>query len=669
MFMKKALYLSMVCSTLLLASDITMDAIDIEATVLEDVSGEEVKSADLAEALSQKIPNITLVRRSGIANDIILRGQKKDNINVIIDGGKVCGACPNRMDPPTSHIVTSNISSIKIVEGPFDVENFGTLSGGVYITTKKPTQEISGDVTFNAGSWNYKKAAATISGGTENFRVMLGASTESSDQYEDGDGNTFADQMDNYIKDHPSLAGTAFQPKYRDLEAYDKKSFIGKVYIDITDDQQFKFGYTANRSDDVLYPTSKMDALYDDSDLYNAEYKITNLGDYSKELSILGYYSEVAHPMSTLYRKSALANPAVGAVTSYLESSIGGLRIKNIADITDDLEFRIGLDTSRRNWDGEYQSETGKGPQGKPNIEDVDTNNIGVFAELEKYYDDVTVTLGMRYDDTSIDTAGPEQDNDYSAFSANLYATYDQSSSLSFFGGLGQSSRVPDGKELYFKSSMGGLVGTPTLDQTTNQEIDLGMENRFELVTIRTKLFYSMLKDYIAYNSSKMKNRYENVDATIYGFDITGTLDVSDTFYLDFGMAYQRGKKDDPLENQTGTDLAEIPPFKYNASLNYEYASKSTAMLEVFGASSWDNIDAENGEQELDAYLITNVKVDHDFGKGFSVAVGINNILDKTYAITNTYNDMILITDGTTKEVMLMNEPGRYFYINATYKF
>jgi iron complex outermembrane receptor protein len=426
-----------------------------------------------------------------------------------------------------------------------------------------------------------------------------------------------------------------------------------------------------NRSDDVLYPSSKMDAIYDDSDLFNAEYKIRNISDLSKELSVLGYHSYVEHPMSTQYRKVAVSESAAmtGAVTSYLESTIQGLRVKNITDISNDIELRLGIDTSKRNWDGEYQSQTGKGPQGKPNIQDVDTKNLGFFAEVQKYYDALTLTAGLRYDDTSITTGGVEQDNDYSALSANLYATYDRSDSLSFFGGLGQSSRVPDGKELYFKTSMGGLSGTPTLDQTTNREIDFGMENRYEGFHIRTKLFYSMLEDYIAYNSSRTTNIYENVDATIYGFDVSGSIDVGSIAYVDFGLAYQRGKKDDALSNQTGTDLAEIPPLKGNIAFTVEYADDSTAKIELFGASSWDDIDAENGEQPLDSYLVTNLKVDHSFGHGFSLAVGVDNLFDRTYALTNTYNDLILITDGTTKEVMLINEPGRYVYANATYRF
>lgn len=669
--MNKALYLSIACMALLHASDVAMDVIDVEATVLEDVSGDEVKSADLAEALTQKISNISLVRRSGIANDIILRGQKKDNINVVVDGGKIYGGCPNRMDPPTSHIMTNNISGIKIIEGPYDVENFGTLSGGVYVTTKKPTRDISGEVSVNIGSWNYKKVSAGISGGTDRMRLLLSASTESSDQYEDGNGNNFAQQMNDYVVHHLALAGTLYQDKYSNLDAYDKRSLMGKVYIDITDDQELELSYTANRSNDVLYPSSKMDALYDDSDLFNAKYTLSHLSDYSKEFSILGYYSYVEHPMSTKYRKMAVSEAAAmtGAVTSYLESSIAGIKVKNIMDISDDTEWRVGIDMSRRNWDGRYHSQTGRGPEGKPNIDDVNTDNIGMFTELQKRYDMLDVTVGVRYDATKITTAGTQPDNDYSRFNANVFATYNVGESLRLFGGLGQSSRVPDPKELYFQSSMGGLIGTPHLHDTINREIDLGVENQYENVTLRTKIFYSMLRDYIYYNASKMLNRYENVDATVYGFDISGSIYGTDEFYVDFGVAYQRGKKEDPLSAQTDIDMAEIPPLKANIAFNYEYAEDSKITLETFGATAWEDYDAQNGEQPLDSYMVVNVKVDHSFGNGFSLAAGVDNIFDRTYAVSNTYSDLTLITDGTTKEVMLMNEPGRYLYANATYRF
>ncbi|MFX4155761.1 TonB-dependent receptor plug domain-containing protein, partial [Aliarcobacter butzleri] len=77
--------------------------------LIKDISNEVLKSADSADALMKNSANISIVRRNGVANDIILRGQKKDNTNTLIDGAKIYGAWPNRMDPPTSHIVTNNI--------------------------------------------------------------------------------------------------------------------------------------------------------------------------------------------------------------------------------------------------------------------------------------------------------------------------------------------------------------------------------------------------------------------------------------------------------------------------------------------------------------------------------------------------------------------------------
>ena len=59
---------TVLASQALWAEDTKLPEITVEATQLSDVSGEEIKSADLAEALTRKVPSISLVRRSGIAN-------------------------------------------------------------------------------------------------------------------------------------------------------------------------------------------------------------------------------------------------------------------------------------------------------------------------------------------------------------------------------------------------------------------------------------------------------------------------------------------------------------------------------------------------------------------------------------------------------------------------
>lgn len=673
--------LSIAISTILLHqplwADEEMPTIIVEGIRISDVSSEEVKSADLAEALTRKVPSISIVRRSGIANDIILRGQKKDNINVLIDNAKVYGACPNRMDPSTSHVLTNNIDAVEITEGPYDVETFGTLSGAVKIYTKEPKEGFAGEASLNFGSWDYMKGALTLSGGSERFRALVSASAETSGQYEDGDGNTFAEQIANYVGS--STTGPNYKEKYWDMDAYDKKTFMGKFYMDITQDQELALSYTANRSDDVLYPSSKMDALYDDSDILNLDYSINNLGGWSKELDFQYYFSKVEHPMSNYYRVSSGPN-SVNEKISKLETRMDGFKIKNTFELSEDTEILYGVDLSKRNWDGVYTGEGMQAPiDGLISIDDVDTENKALFVEVDKDYDSFNLKLGARYDDTSIEPAGTlgEPSNDYNALSGFAFGTYQANASTKLFGGIGQASRVPDARELYFHGAMVGMmgmamhpqIGTPDLDQTTNTEIDFGMENSLANVKLKTKLFYSWLDDFIVYNASKMKNRFENVDASIYGLEFSGSYNATDELYFDFGLAYQRGKKDDPLEGQTGTNLPEIPPLKLNLSMTYDYMPNSYARVDLIAADDWDTFDEENGEQFLDSYAVLNLKVKHELPKGFEIAAGVDNLLNETYAVSNTYKDLILLTGGATGEVILMNEPGRYFYVNGTYRF
>ena len=650
----------------------------INTQIVKDVSGKEIKSADLAQALEKNIPSINIIRRSGIANDILLRGQKRDNINIIIDGTKVCGACVNRMDPPTSHVLTNNIDSVAVSEGPFDVENFGTLSGIVNIKTLKPTKKLSGEVSANVGSFGYRKFAGKISGGTKRVKVLISTSTETSNQYKDGNGDDFIAQISKNIAKGIVPKMAQYQDKYKNLDAFIKSTFMGKVFVDITDNQELRLSYTANRSDDVLYPSSKMDALYDDSDIYNLQYSIKDLAKYSKEIQLQLYQSKVDHPMSTKYRIMGSKAYKTHALTTKMQ----GAKLKNSFDFAN-IAWIVGLDTSKRNWDGHFEI------NGKPiikkgmlikSLDDVDTTNKAIFIKAKNSIKNIDFKYGFRYDDTSIQTKRKnEPDNDYNSISANIFTTYHASDTLTYFGGIGKSSRVPDPRELYL-IMMGNHFGTPTLDQTKNYELDLGVEKIFENFSIKTKVYYSLLKDYIAYNAKNIKvkadgtkgafHSFENVDAKVYGMEISGNYMATDSLYLNYGISYKRGKKDNPLKGEKGTNLADMRPLKINLALNYDYNEATSAKLEFIGSTRWSDIDQENGEQELAGYGVLNLRASHRLYKHFKITAGVDNILDKSYAITNTYKDLVLLTAGNgVDNTMLLNEPGRYFYLQGNYNF
>ncbi|MDX9743422.1 MAG: TonB-dependent receptor, partial [Arcobacteraceae bacterium] len=159
--------------------------------------------------------------------------------------------------------------------------------------------------------------------------------------------------------------------------------------------------------------------------------------------------------------------------------------------------------------------------------------------------------------------------------------------------------------------------------------------------------------------------KYVNTDAKIYGLELSGYQTLSDTLSLDFGLNYQKGKKDALSSTNDDTDMADITPLKANVALAYD-DNTHKATIEVVARKKWSDVDSDNGEQELAGWAILNGKYNHTFTKNIDVTVGMDNILDKTYAATNTYNDLSLIGSA---DKMLLNEAGRYTYLNLRYTF
>ncbi|RBQ30010.1 TonB-dependent receptor [Aliarcobacter vitoriensis] len=653
---QKLCYSIILCGSLFANETTTLNTVSVveksNSKLIKDISNEELKSADLSEALMKSSPNISIVRRNGIANDIILRGQKKDNINILIDGAKIYGACPNRMDPPTSHIVTNNIDSVKIIEGPYDVENFGTLSGLVQVKTIEPKEGINGEINLNAGSFGYKKASATVSGGNDFVKALISASIEKSKAYKDGNGDNFLEQQ---IK---KGVPTANQYRDGDIDAFEKKSVLSKLQFNLTDNQDLKLSYTANRSDGILYPAGPMDADYDDSDIYTLGYTIRDLGLFSKELNLDYYYSKVDHPMSGQLRNGT-AMPTY--MTNHLKTSIWGATVKNSLEVANTL-LTFGLDTSKRNWEGGMYSTNRNTGVITPNptmnkMYDTDTTNKAIFVKAEKSFGNLDIESGLRYDYTDIETQRPNvDDKKFVALNGYIFGTYNINEQNKIFAGIGKSSRVPDARELYQQTAS----SNPNLDQTKNYEIDFGYEANIGNLNIKPKIFYSKLKDYI-YNSSK----FENIDAKIYGADISGYYYFTDDFSFDFGLAYLKGKKDG---NYSGNDkdLAEIPPLKANLALNYQY-QQAKFKAEVIAVDKWSKFDESAKEQELAGYAVVNLKYSQELFKNFELTLGVDNLFDKVYNSTNTYQDITYVQVGQDR--ILFNDPGRYGYVNLKYSF
>ena len=662
MYMKKSLLFSLIAASALFSQDIELQSVTVDASVINDVAQNAKVSADLSEVLTKESPAVDMSRRSGIANDVIIRGLKRDNISVSMDGAKVYGACPNRMDPPVSHVLSNNIQSLEVVEGPYDVSEYGTLGGGVKIKTLEPQKGWHGNVSFGGGSWNYKKLSGMFTGGDDLIRVLVAGSSEESDQYEDGNGDTLARQIDKKADMKYRYASM-----YHDMQAYTKRSFMTKVAVNPFEHQELRLSYTANRSLDVLYPNSPMDALYDDSDIYNIEYEIKQIAPWYKS-AVLQYYStKVDHPMANYYRKAAQKMKML----NHMYSSMDAVRLKNRFDFGG-VNTDLGLEYGKRNWDGEYTIKMANMPMAKHlnSLDDVDTKNYSAYVKLAKKIAAWDLSAGMRYDKSDITPKSNKTlpTNSYDSFGANVFVYYSLNDTNRLFFGVGQAQRVPDARELYFKNKDGSLAGTPNLDQVSNREADIGYKYEGEDIDFKIKGFYSDLKNYIYINSSKTTNIFENVDAYIYGGELQGSYYLSDAFTIEAQAAYKRGQKKRALEGQSDKDLADIAPLEGRLGIVWDYAARSYARLDLSARDRWRDYDADNGEQAISAWSVLDFKLKHNFKKGIDMTIGVNNIFDTTYVRSNTYKDLTLVTTGGG-EVVMLNEPGRYIYTNFELSF
>lgn len=686
--MKRLGALTLLSSIILVSHSFAADGIRLEKITVEsnqqrekatkEIDKEDVKitrQIDLGEILSEYYPEIWYMRKGNIANDLYIRGFSRDNINVLIDGSKIYGACPNRMDPPSFHVSSPQIESVEIKEGPFDVENAGSLAAVVNVKTKDPKEGISGEIGGSYGSFGYKTGYIWGNVGNQFIKVLVGASNQYSKPYESGEGKKVTEysvyQIQNSLKSYKS--------QYIDDKAYNIDRFWTKVLITPQNNVDIKFSYAFENARDVLYPALKMDALYDRTNRFNFDF---NLKDVGLRFSI--YYNEVKHDMRDTFRTTSNNTPLGYSMRTYAESKIFGSKIEKDLKIFD-INSSIGIDTYLRNWLAD-NVQNGGGIVNNGMIPDVKIKDIGIFIKGNKNIDKWNISGGLRYDYTyskaNPDIMGSSNKNLFTSKNGNKFSNTDNylSGNLVFkyninkkdnvYIGLGRTVRVPDPEERFIAlSGMAPWYGNPNLKPTKNNEVDTGFEY-FPLnnVGIKANVFYSFLQDFIYLYQNGNNTTYQNINASIYGLDLNSFVMLNDKISAEFGLAYQKGRKTDKKGLYNDSDLVEIPPLKTRVALKYD-DSKFYGLIEGIYSAKQSSVDSDLKEQPTGSWFIVNLKAGYTYANKLFVGVGVDNLFDRYY-----YNYLSYVRDpfrgiSQNNTPIKIPEPGRFIYANVSYKF
>ncbi len=626
-------------------------------------------------------------RMGGHGLEVSIRGLDQNQLNITNDGAFHFGGCPNRMDPPTSHMqlysydkVTVKKGVVSVLDGPpapggtvafeRDILNFGP-EGGFRVKT-------GGGYTSNGNKWEGFADAAT---GNEWGYVRGFATAGRSGNYKDGSGNEVRSGF---------------------------KQFGGGLIVARTfdSDSWITLKVENNNVDDVLFPGSGMDAPTTDDWTFQAK-MATDL-DWGVIRGVKGdiYLTTVDHVMNNFDLRTQL--PGTGYFEAVVDSNtLGGKLVFNgaLGGITFDAGFSY-RDVMR---DGTKYG----GPFGTTNPTlissvlwgDTSIKEYGLFAEAVAPLGAATkATLGVRYshvnasmkDGDVASTFGPapgrtanmaftsiygntaNKDRTENNVSGLLRLEHSLGGGLTLFGSASRSVRTADASERYISNFMGSpatcgaagcssWVGNPDIKPEKHHQIDFGARYKSAMVDLSGSVYFNRITDFIqlykgvavdaTYTNASI---YRNIRADLMGAEGEAEIRLTSRLRANLAAAYTYGK------NRTaGTPLAQVAPLSGKFELTYD-AEKWMGGFRINAAAKQNRTDAASSGIDAGptkAYATLDLFGAYNLTDKFQVSAGVTNLLDKTYA--HHINKSNLLDPA----VLRVNEPGRSFYLRATASF
>lgn len=151
-------------------------------------------AATLEEVLS-RIPEMSLVRRGAYGMEPAVRSYSAGQINVLVDGMRIHGACTDKMDPASIYVEPINLSSIQLETGANAFAKGATLGGSIDMQLAKAVPGLAHAWQGSVSSGYQSAAQAWYHGGQlhysgQRWAVRASGTFRKAQAYKDGDGNT-----------------------------------------------------------------------------------------------------------------------------------------------------------------------------------------------------------------------------------------------------------------------------------------------------------------------------------------------------------------------------------------------------------------------------------------------------------------------------------------------
>jgi iron complex outermembrane receptor protein len=635
---------------------------------LEATAIRESGARDVGEALSSTV-GVWKLRKGGIANDVVVRGVGQRDLTVLIDGQRVHGACPNRMDPAAFHVDFSEVDRIEVAKGPFDVRNQGSLGGVVNVVTRRPEEGLHLTPLLNAGSYGYANPAATASWAGTHLSVLGGYSYRVSEAFRDGTGARFTET-------------TNYRPSAYGRDAFEIGSGWARLGWRSGDRHQVQLAWSRQNADSILYPYLSMDAIYDDTDRVNLLYEASGLSGLVKGIAARVSWARVDHWMTDESRLSSVDAPRGWSMGTDASTETTEARFEARFSVA-----AVGVELGRRRWDASTAM-AGMGYREQALIPDVTTGTVGLFAEGRRELGPgLLLSAGGRVDYVRSEADESLANTDlYFAYSGTrttsvrhtlpggtLRLGWARPNGLELTATLGHTARAGEANELFTALRRMGhdWVGFPELEPARNTGLDFTAAWERGGLRLTGSLFYSRIANFIDVVSRGRQapgpgnadaRSWANVDATLRGIEATAVAPLASRVFLSGDVAWVRGTKTlNPEVGVTDEDLAEIPPLRGRVTLRFDDGRLFGNIEGVFSARQ-GHVDSSLDEEPTAGWATMNLGAGYRRGR-WSLALGVSNLFDRFYTEHLSYQRDPFRTG------VRVAEPGRSLFLNLSARF
>ncbi|WP_130804075.1 TonB-dependent copper receptor [Acinetobacter ihumii] len=609
------------------AQDTLSNGLVIQADPKQPI--QPVPATDGADYL-KSIMGFNQIKNGGTNGDVTFRGMFGSRIKILTDGTENLGACPARMDAPTSYINPESYDRITVIKGPQTVQYANTGSAATVIFSREP-EHLSADKSYRGqasvliGSYGRLDHNVEAAVGDETKYMRVNANRSESNSYKDGDNQKVPSAWERWNTDL-ALGWTPDQDTWVELKA-------GKG-----DGEAM---YAGRDMDGSQFARESLGLHLEKRHLTEHIQKLEGQVDYSYNSHVMDNYTLRTPPMThNMMTHQMEPNPASMEVTRRTLNARMAMTSQ-----WDKFSLISGVDMQQNHRGGDMKSSM----MNMPMSTDMKFYSYGAFGELTYQLNPQhQLVTGARLDQVKIDALKLNDDRSETLPSAfiRLENQHPNHAAKSYIG-LGYVERVPDYWELFSTAHGNTGMSKPTFNDLNTEktlQLDLGYQQQYGALSLWTSAYAGLIDDYIlmSYHNhpntgghghgSSFSAGAKNVDATIAGAEAGIGYQISDRLQTDLSAMYAWGEN-----TTTNKALPQIAPLEARLNLRYVTDKYSLGALwrvvakqDRYSLNQGNIAGYDTGESK--AFNTLSLNASYQILKDVDLAIGVDNVLDKAYA-------------------------------------